>query len=235
MDQSAIPQSVRDVHSAGPTGPQRISALAVVSMVCGILCCLPFVGTVGVILGGLAILLIAKSGGRLGGRTLAVVGIVLGIIGTAGWGSAILGARQWFNNYREHFAKPGVALFTEIQDGKTERVREILAASSGGTLTDERVREFGAEILRELGRPVGAIEHMSEWSAAPRAGATEATSEFSSGGLLKFDKGIVLVVLPITEKNIPSDFFPKGKVKDIVVIAPGGRRFSLLDEKAGAP
>jgi hypothetical protein len=64
-------------------GPAGTSAAAVVSLVLGILspCLLFLTGLPAIILGIVSLRAIGRSGGRLGGRGLAVGGIILGIVG----------------------------------------------------------------------------------------------------------------------------------------------------------
>src|SRR5262245_11130022 len=72
----------------------RVSGLAVSSLVFGWLCCIPGSGLIGTILGGAGLVSISKSDGRLSGRTMAFIGIVLGLLGTALWLAVGVGARQ---------------------------------------------------------------------------------------------------------------------------------------------
>src|SRR6185295_12076795 len=72
----------------------RVSDLAVSSLVFGILCCIPGSGLIGVILGGSGLLAIGRSDGRLSGRTLAFIGLLLGVLGSAGWLAIGVGIRQ---------------------------------------------------------------------------------------------------------------------------------------------
>jgi hypothetical protein len=64
--------------------------LAVVSLVLGILCCIPFSGVAAIITGVMARNQIAESGGRQGGAELATAGIVLGSISVLMSGAAIV-------------------------------------------------------------------------------------------------------------------------------------------------
>lgn len=62
-------------HSAGATKPP-VSTLAVVALVCSVLC---WFGFLGLILGVIALVRINKRQGALGGKTLAVLAIVLNL------------------------------------------------------------------------------------------------------------------------------------------------------------
>ena len=74
---------------------QRTDGLAIASLVIGILSLVCFLACLGVVLGPTAAIMgfvsrqrISSSGGALGGGTLAVVGLILGIVGfvvSVGW------------------------------------------------------------------------------------------------------------------------------------------------------
>ena len=70
-------------HSVAVTAPQGTSGLAIASLVCGILVFLTFglAGLPAVITGHLGLSAIRKSGGALGGRSMAIAGLVMGYLG----------------------------------------------------------------------------------------------------------------------------------------------------------
>ena len=61
----------------------KTSGLAISSLICSIICCLPFTTIPGILLGAGALLSIGKNA-ALRGRGLAITGIVLGVIFTIG-------------------------------------------------------------------------------------------------------------------------------------------------------
>lgn len=64
--------------------PQRTNGPAIASLVCGIVGCVPFVMSLSAVI--LGIVAIRKTRDpSVGGKTLAIVGLVLGIVGVAGW------------------------------------------------------------------------------------------------------------------------------------------------------
>jgi Domain of unknown function (DUF4190) len=85
---------------AGYAAP-RIDGLAVASLVigifslvCGVVCLGVFLGPTAAIMGFISRQRIASSGGALGGATLALVGLMLGIVGfvaSVGWFFIIFG------------------------------------------------------------------------------------------------------------------------------------------------
>jgi hypothetical protein len=66
---------VSGLHQAGQTNP-----LAIVSLVAGILCCIPFSGIAAIVTGVMARNQIAASQGTQKGTEMATIGIVLGAL-----------------------------------------------------------------------------------------------------------------------------------------------------------
>lgn len=76
MTQLETPQSV-----PSPPQPQKTHVLAILSLVCALLLCIPFIAPVfGVIFGVIALILIPGSDGRSKGKGLAAAGIVISIL-----------------------------------------------------------------------------------------------------------------------------------------------------------
>ena len=75
-----------DPRTGLPVGERPpASTLAVVSLVFGVLLCLPFSGVVAVGAGALAFFQARRDPVRVGGTTMAVVGILLGLLNVFGW------------------------------------------------------------------------------------------------------------------------------------------------------
>jgi Domain of unknown function (DUF4190) len=69
-----------------------VNPLAIVSLVFGIVCCVPFFSPItALITGWLAIKQIDASSGLQRGRELAIAGLVLGVVGMGFWGLWLLG------------------------------------------------------------------------------------------------------------------------------------------------
>jgi hypothetical protein len=67
-----------------PQRPASTSGAAIGSLICGILGCIPFITSVlAIILGIVGIK--ATSNNRAGGRALAIIGLILGLLGVGGW------------------------------------------------------------------------------------------------------------------------------------------------------
>ena len=91
--------SERENGGYGMEPPERMSAMAVLSLVCGIICCIPGLGIAAMIFGAAAMVAIGKSGGRLGGKMIAVIGMALGLLATIVWLTFAIGGASLYRNY----------------------------------------------------------------------------------------------------------------------------------------
>ncbi len=65
--------------------PKRTSGIAIAALVCGLLGCIPFVTSfAATILGLIGIGVTGKP--NVGGRAMAIIGLLLGVLGLSGWG-----------------------------------------------------------------------------------------------------------------------------------------------------
>src|SRR4051812_4711485 len=126
--------------------PTRVSALAVSSLVFGILCCIPGLGLIAVILGAAGLIHIRDPEKKLSGKSLAIVGIILGGLGTLGWVVMLGGALQQMNSLRVYGA-----VVESMQDGKYADVRSHLTSSVSTNVPDARLKEVADAITADLG------------------------------------------------------------------------------------
>ena len=73
---------------------ERTSVMAILSLVCSLICCIPGLGILGSLLGVFALIGIGGSRGRVGGKGLAISGIIIGILMTVIWIGAFIGFNQ---------------------------------------------------------------------------------------------------------------------------------------------
>jgi hypothetical protein len=122
-----------------------VSGLAIGSLITSLFCCIPGVGAVAVVLGIGAIVGISRSEGRLGGRALAFIAIVLGILGTMAWiGFGIVLSQVGA------IMRPYYATMTAIEAGDYAAAR-LQMTSPTAALGDEKLGEFRDEYRRIYG------------------------------------------------------------------------------------
>lgn len=205
--------------------PARTSGLAVASIVTAILCCLPGMGLISTILGGAALVRISGSQGRLQGRGLAIVALVLGLIGTIGWVLIAAGG----NAVAKEAVRSTSAVGQLITSDDLSGVRPVLSAAASSEVTDEQFKDFAARVRKEAGGYKSGPKSMWEWfmsfgsSQQVMEKAAPTMSGRNSGFLpvpVDFDSGKAIVLYQIDDQAQGSSFFPP--VKNIGVLAPNG-------------
>jgi hypothetical protein len=133
----------------------RTSALAVSSLVCSLICCLPGVPLIGVLLGIGGIVATSRNP-SLQGRGLAITGLVLGILLTIGQALIILVAAMSMAQFRHVPAealRPGFA-------GDYAGFREHFGVA-GRALPDDDAAAFIAELRDRYGE---LVESRIDWA-----------------------------------------------------------------------
>lgn len=120
----------------------RTSAIAVLSLVCGLICLVPGTGLLGVVLGIAALLLIDRSQGRLRGTGLAIGGIVLGFLATLVWVGIVIGLGQFSGKLGKQFMKPIGSIFQSVEAGDFAAARAAFDPGVAANLDDEHFIAF---------------------------------------------------------------------------------------------
>ncbi|MBX9737371.1 MAG: DUF4190 domain-containing protein [Phycisphaerales bacterium] len=226
-------------------GPQRTSILAICSLVSSLICCIPVVtGVLGILLGAGALIGISSSRGRVGGRGLAIGGILLGIITTVVWVALYIGAVGVFNSW----VASGYTVAKAVQTGDVVQVRAKLSPNT--SYTDEQIRAFGVQITAQLGNIKPAPQSPLEaWGMYTRAFQAVGKASQAGGGRtpaqqggdaplgFDFDNSAALIFVNLD----PSAGGPSGagatmfdgKLNDIAVFMPDGTLLRLSDMPAG--
>jgi hypothetical protein len=214
----------------------RVSALAIASLVFGILCCIPGFGLIGTILGASSIIGISRSEGRVSGRGFAMTGLVLGLIGSLFWIAAVFGVSIAMNRYAMY--GPAVKAF---QTSAPATARGTLSTSAAAKVSDEQAREFGEAVTRELGAYQGTPKGLLGWwndyvkVSQDLQQAMNGPSGRNSGAFpmpIHFEKGVALVIFYPGDGSGPNGMPP---IKNISVHAHGKVLWLLPLEGEGAP
>src|ERR1051326_5420777 len=137
----------------------RVSGLAVSSLVFGILCCIPGSGLIAAILGGSGLIAISHSERRLSGRTMAFIGLVLGILGCAGWLAIGIGARREIAVIQTRLVDPSVATVQAPGNKDWAGARKLFAPSAG--ITDDQLKDFAARVEALFGPPLNSQSNIT--------------------------------------------------------------------------
>ena len=139
------------------SGPPRTSVLAILSLVCSLICFIPGLSAIGSLLGVFALLGISASKGRVKGTGLAIAGIAVGIVVSLLWFGAAIAAQKASSQYVA-FGQ----VITDIDSGSYDAARGQLSTPTRDLATDERLAAFKAEYEAEAGQldswPTGFIQ-----------------------------------------------------------------------------
>lgn len=133
--------------------PQRTSLLAIFSL-CSLLCCVPGIGVLGIVLGGLALLFISGSHGRLAGKGMAVTGLIVGIMVTTIHGAIGVGVLQVYTFYTKQMVPLVDTAVTAAAAGDLATVQSHFV--NGEDITQEQITRFVAILEKEVGPVQGA-------------------------------------------------------------------------------
>lgn len=124
---------------------QQTNGPAIASLVCGIVGCIPFLTSLAAIILGMIGLRKARNP-QVGGKSLAIVGLVLGIVGMAGW--SLFGGLM-ISSYVA--SKPARAVANQFAlDLSNGNINAAVAASTG--MTPEQLSVVAQQI-----QPWGAV------------------------------------------------------------------------------
>ncbi|HED52891.1 MAG TPA: DUF4190 domain-containing protein [Phycisphaerales bacterium] len=185
--------------------PPRTSLLAIMSLVCSLVCFIPGLSAIGSLLGVFALLGISKSEGRVKGTGLAVAGIVVGMLVTVIWFVVVIGMQKAMSQY----TNLGQAI-TDIEAGDLSALRGELSSSTQAVLTDEMVADFKAAYTADGGAfvewPQGMLQIFGEFMKLGKAGQQPDNTKVPYANAVplpgKFANGTHLVWVVLDQKEL---------------------------------
>lgn len=162
-----------------PVMPPRTSKLAVWSLICSILICCPALTALGVILGLAALPAIGRNP-ALRGRGMAIAGILIGVITTAGTGYA---SYKLYSVMRTTMTAMNDGPTAIMEAGKARDFNAVRAGfyGAGATATDQEIADFFDTLDQRYGPFVS-----SQWNQ-PAMTAQPGQSEFPIPYFLTFE------------------------------------------------
>lgn len=212
--------------------PPRTSILAVLSLICGIVC-IPGLGVLAVLMGIGALVGISGSGGAKKGKGLAVTGLILGLIASVGWGLSV-----WAMSAAMGIMKnQGVAVvergFAAIEAGDWNAARGELSVAAATLATDDVLDAFRTQYQTSAGAWVGSPTGgwLEFFGAYGQIQPAMQSYQQRHGGFqnafpmpMEFANGWMLVVAVIDPKG-GANQMPVG---NIIVVEPDGTEIHLL-------
>jgi len=144
---------------APPNGPPVASKLAIASLICSMIFCLPL-GLLGALLGAIAFFVIGGSNGRLKGRGMAMAGVGIGLAATGGWIGVLYMAGHGAAQQQRVQASTFDAFF-KLQSGDVSGVRALLEPTRSANITDAEILAFRDAWVATSGEFLGEARDVS--------------------------------------------------------------------------
>ena len=223
------------------TEPERTSVAAVFSLICSLVCCIPGVSLLGAVLGLVALLGIGRSRGRVGGRGLAIAGIVLGLLFTLLWVGIAIGTNQGLNYYVKTIHPAVGGIFEDLDAGRYDEVRAAMGGWIAGA-TDEELAAFRDAYTPGTGgfvspAPQTTSEMFGLFGEHGQAFQSVQGRQNMIPVLLAFDSGVTLAGVdfdPTRERPDPGPINELPLV-DLWVIGPDGTLYEMSDYVSRQP
>jgi len=217
---------------------QRTSVMAILSLVFGLLC-LPVMGVLGVIFGIAALFSISASRGRLGGKGVAVAGLVISVLVTVIWVAVAVGGAQVYSMFNKALVAPATATMQAIEAGQPDQARNNLSPSAALKITDADFAAFREAYQAELGAYTGTPQGIIELATSfGKVGPLMQKYQQNNGDIVplpaNFEKGMGLMVFQI-DKAASKQGGATAAFINVIVVAPSQNSFTLYDPANRAP
>jgi len=223
--------------------PQRTSVLAILALICAVICIIPGTGLLAIIFGISALVGINSSRGRVGGTGLAVSGLVLGLIVTMIWGAIAFGAVQFLNLFSGPMMQPARQSLTAIDAGDFKNARAALTVKSSAAVTDEQIQKFRSAYQSELGSFKDIPQNMDLFGAYGQLGPImqKAQAQGINNAVpvpASFDKGTAVLLLVLDQQAMaqqrssgkPPSMGDVFQVENLILMTPSGSVIELLPQ-----
>jgi len=226
---SQFSQDAYQPESGYITEPDRTSALAILSLVCSLVCCIPGLPALGALLGVGGAVGIKMSGGRVGGIGLAIAGIVIGAIITVGQVGVALGFFGGLQEMRSQIDEVMLA----AESGDAPAVRAFLVPPADAELTDADVERFRSEFGSLMGGYIGVPSGLELFRAyqtlgsAMQPGGAWMSSNNEIPFPAEFDNGVAMIILSVDQTGAPPPPDKALPLLNIRVVTMSGDEVSL--------
>jgi len=216
--------------------PERTSALAVTSLVMSLLCCIPGLGLIGSALGVVAMLGIGRSRGRVGGKGMAMAGIIIGVLMTVAWVSFAFMGMKFANQLTKGIYGATGQFMTKVEQQDFDGARvEIFGTIT--SVTDEQMDAFRTAYQAEYGSfhhiPTDFFKEVIPAYAEITSGMQPYQGRQDVIPIPAiFDTGTVLLIAKVDQN--PKNAQPSGTgliqipMTDIWIVMPDGSELQLI-------
>lgn len=219
-----------------PQAPQnqRVSLLAISSLVLSFICCIPGLSAVGAGLGVAGLLVIGRAAGRLTGMGLAVAGIVIGLLISVLQLGLVIGLAMGAQSFQPY----GTTL-AAINAGDIQESRRMFSVELDRAVTEEHLGQFKDEFQAQWGEfqqiPLGLADLASGYLSlgSPSADIQTALGKYPDDPIIplpaEFDQGMVLVLVILDPSQIRSNM---PSIRNLGVVDKKGQIIWLIDPDA---
>lgn len=211
---------------------QKTSIAAVLSLICGIGCCIPFVTPIlAMLFGTVGLIRIGISNGRLRGKGMALTGLILGIIATVAWSAVSIGGMQMVGAIYSTAIQPTDQAMQALEKDDFKGFRAILAPAVESQLSDDDLKKFRDAYHQSAGAyTAGPASFWDYYGKLARMGSVVNRYQSMSGDMFPvsadFANGPGMIVLFVPPGAI--DAKTKVVVDDIAVVTQDGTEVRLL-------
>ncbi len=220
--------------------PPRTSALAVTSLVLSLICCIPGLGLLGSLIGVGAIVGISGSRGRVGGRGVAVAGIIIGLLVTIAWVGVVVSISRGVGAASKMMYGNTNAFMQAVENGDFDKARAVVSGPVVSA-SDEQFEAFRDRYRAAYG-PFVAVPTKFWSEVVPaymeigpqiqpyngRQNFVPVPAQFDSGRVL-----MLLVVDPQGNAGAAPQNAMSMPLADIWVVLPDGTEARLMDTPPG--
>jgi hypothetical protein len=227
----------------GEPGPgayeQRTSVMAILSLVCALICFIPGLAVLGALFGIASLVAISRSGERLTGRGLAIAGLIISLIVLAVWVGGGVGAAKMWGFFKNNIVGPCNQTMTAIENDDKAGARQLLSAQANKLITDADLDAFRQQYQGDLGHFIGVPTTPGSFFAG-YGEMQQQMQQFQGRNDAfpipgKFDKGTSLIVFQFDPQGQPpSSTKQMPPIVNIMVMSPTGTKWTLYDpQRAG--
>ncbi len=212
---------------------ERTSIMAILSLVCSLICCIPGLGLLGTMLGVFSLIGIGGSRGRVGGKGLAIAGIILGLLVTIIWVGIVIGLGM-VGGQMDKMASP---VFRHIEADEFDEARLVLI-SPAADLTDAEFIAFRTAYHDSMGVYIGVPTNLIKFfSAYANPDVGPQMQSHQGPGVLpvpaEFDNGLALLALEFDPQNPGTNASGGPAFDDLVIVLSDGTEIRLTDFASG--
>ncbi|HYF15146.1 MAG TPA: DUF4190 domain-containing protein [Phycisphaerales bacterium] len=220
---------------------QRTSVLAIVALVLSIVgvCLVGVTAPIGAVLGIVALVLIANSGGRLRGRGIAISAIVVGLLVVAIWAALAATIFKGMSMFTNKFVQPAVTTVQDIDAGNFTNARAAFTPEATARLTDADFERFRTSYQAELGAYKGAPQgFFNFWAAYGQVGPLMQQFQGGTQDVFpmpgEFEKGMGVVAVQMKAGSAPTGGNLMPPMVNLMIVGPSGKKWTLWDPAAGS-